>query len=138
MQYWMMKPSDLFKAIFEMYNLLSVILSDTPGSPTTRETIRMLRSDIRKKFKDVFRSKSKRTHPDTGEAGTSSNKPSHKGQGGNTGNALRDGEDVYHDRQVVDAFTRAGYKLESYDDDEIILEPMNEVKQRSTMSVDLN
>jgi hypothetical protein len=51
---------------------------------------------------------------------------------------LRRGEHVYHDRQVVDAITRAGYKLESYDDDEIFLEPMNEVKQPSTMSVDLN
>jgi hypothetical protein len=49
----------------------------------------------------------------------------------NTGN-------VYHDCQVVDAFTRAGYKLESYDDDEIFLEPMTEVKQPSTMFVDLN
>jgi hypothetical protein len=77
-------------------------------------------------------------HPDTGKGGSSSNKRSHKGQGGNTGNSLRHGEHVYHDRQVVDAFTRAGYTLESNDEDENGLEPMNEVKQPSTMSVDLN
>lgn len=119
-----------------MYNLLSVILSDTPELPDTRRTISLLKSDIKKSYKDTFMSK--RTQPDTGEGGTGPNKRSHKGQGGNTGNALRDGEDVYNDRQVVDAFTGAGYKLESYDDDEIFLEPMNEVKQPSTMSVDLN
>ena len=95
-----------------MYNLLSVILSDTPELPNTRRFINLLKSDIRKVYKKTFTS--------------------------NTGNALRHGEDVYHDRQVVDAFTRAGYKLESYDDDEIRWEPMNEVKQPSTMSVDLN
>ena len=119
-----------------MYNLLSVILSDTPEIPTTRRTIIMLKSDINQNFKNTFTSK--RTHPDTGEGETGPNKGSHKGQGGNTGNALRHGEHVYHDRQVVDAFTSAGYKLESYDDDEIFLEPMNEVKQPSTRSVDLN
>jgi len=119
-----------------MYNLLSVILSDRPELPGTKRLINLLKSDIRKGFKKTFTSK--RTHPDTGKGGTDSNKRSHKGQGGNTGNALRHGEHVYHDRQVVDAFTRAGYKLESYDDDEIRWEPMNEVKQPSTMSVDLN
>ena len=96
----------------------------------------MLKSDINQTFKDTFTSK--RTHSDTGESGTGPNKRSHKGQGGNTGNALRHGEHVYHDRQVVDAFTWAGYKLESYDDDEIPLKPMNEVKQPSTRSVDLD
>jgi len=135
-QYWTTQPSDFFKATFEMYNLLSVILSDTPELPDTRRTITLLTSDIKQIFKNTFTSK--RTHPDTDEGGTSPNKRSHKGQGGNTGNALRHGEHVYHDRQVVDAFTWAGYKLESYDDDEIFLEPINEVKQPSTMSVDLN
>jgi hypothetical protein len=91
-----------------MYNLLSVI-SNTPERPDIRRLIRLLKSDIKKRYKNTF-----------------------------TSNALRHGEHVYHDRQVVDAFTRAGYKLESYDDDDIRWEPMNEVKQPSTMSVDLN
>jgi hypothetical protein len=100
-----------------MYNLLSFILSDRPELPGTRRFISLLKSDIKKVYENTFTS--------------------------NTGNALRHGEHVYHDRQVVDAFTRAGYKLDSYkwesfDDDEIFLEPMNEVKQPSTMFVDLN
>ncbi len=39
-------------------------------------------------------------------------------QGGNTGNGLRRGKHIFHDLQVVDAFTRAGYTLESNDEDE--------------------
>ena len=97
--------------------MLSVILSDRPELPETSRIIDLLKSDVKKVYKDTFTSR--RTHPDTG-------------------NALRHCGHVYHDREVVDAFTRAGYKLESYDDDEIRLEPMNEVKQPSTMSVDLN
>ena len=131
-----MQPRDLFEAIFEMYNLLSVIQSDRPEIPGTKGKIDLLKSEINKNNKFAFTSE--RTHPDTGEGGTGSKKQSHKGQGGNTGNALRHGDHVYHDRQVVDAFTRAGYKLETYDDDEIGWEPMNEVKQPSTTSVDLN
>jgi hypothetical protein len=96
-----------------MYNLLSIILNDIPELPDTRRTISLLKSDIRQNFKNTFTSK--RTQPNTGEGGN-----------------------VYHDRQVVGAFTRAGYKLESYDDDGILLEPINKVKQPSTMSVDLN
>ena len=107
-------PSDLFKAIFEMYNLLSVIRSDRPELEGTREFISLLKSDVRKHFKHTYVS--------------------------NTGNGLRHGEHVYNDRQVVDAITRAGYKLESFGEDEdgIRLEPMNKVKQTSTMSVDSN
>lgn len=60
------------------------------------------------------------------------------GQAGNTGNALRRGEHVYHDRQVVDAFTQAGYTLESNDEDEDGWAPLNQVKQMGTLSVDLN
>ena len=99
-----------------MYNLLSVIQSDRPELPGTRELISLLKSDVRKHFKPTYMS--------------------------NTGDVLRPGEHlrVYDDSQVVDAITRAGYKLESYDEDEdgIRLEPMNEVKQPSTMSIDFN
>jgi hypothetical protein len=48
------------------------------------------------------------------------------------------GEDVYHDRQVVDAFTRAGYTLKSNDEDENGLAPLNQVKQPSTLSLGLS
>jgi hypothetical protein len=120
-----------------MYNLLSVILSDAPELPDTRRTLRLLQSDIEATFKTTF-SPPKRRRPDSGEGGTGPNKRSDTGRGGNTGNALRHGEHVYQDRQVVDAFTQAGYKLESYDDDEISFQPINKVKQPSTMSVDLN
>jgi hypothetical protein len=54
------------------------------------------------------------------------------------GNALRRGEYAYHDRQVVDAFTQAGYTLESNDEDEDGWAPLNQVKQTGTVSVDLN
>ena len=100
--------------------MLSVIQSDRPELPGTRQLISLLKSDVQNHFKHIYMS--------------------------NTGNVLRPGEHVrvYDDSQVVDAITRAGYKLESYDGDEdededgIRLEPMNEVKQPSTMSVDLN
>jgi hypothetical protein len=61
-----------------------------------------------------------------------------RGQGDNTGNGMRRGEHVYHDRQVVDVFTRAGYTLESNEEDENGLAPLDQVKQSSTLSVDLN
>ena len=47
-------------------------------------------------------------------------------------------EDVYNDRQVVNAFTRAGYTLESNNEDENGLVPLSQVKQPSTLSVDLS
>lgn len=46
--------------------------------------------------------------------------------------------DVYYDRQVLDAFTRAGYTLESDDEDENGCAPLIQVKQTSTLSVNLN
>jgi hypothetical protein len=52
--------------------------------------------------------------------------------GDQRGNGLQRGEHVYHDRQVVDAFTRAGYTLESNDEDENGWAPLNKVKQPST------
>jgi hypothetical protein len=103
--------------MFEIYNLVSIIQSDRPELGNIQERIGLLSSDLSKNFKDTFMSKS--THCDTD-------------------NGLRDGEHVYHDRQVVDAFTRAGYTLESNDEDEDGWELLNKVKQPSTLSVDLN
>jgi len=83
----------------------------------------------------------KRTHDDAREDAIGPSKRariSYGGQGGNTGNALRRGEHVYHDRQVVDAFTQAGYTLESDDEDEDGWVPLNQVKQTDTLSIDLN
>jgi hypothetical protein len=84
---------------------------------------------------------SKRTHGDTGDGGTRPTKrsrASHGGQWGNTGSGSRHGEHVYHDRQDVDAFTRARYTLESNDEDENGWAPLNKVNQLSTLSVELN
>ena len=47
-------------------------------------------------------------------------------------------EHVYHDRQVVNAFTKAGYTLKSDGEDEDGWAPLNQVKQTGTLSVDLN
>ncbi|KAI0248060.1 kinase-like domain-containing protein [Lactifluus subvellereus] len=127
-QHWT-QPSDLFTAISEIYNLVSIIQSDRPELGNIQERIELLSSDLSKNFKDTFMSK--RTQYDTNEGGSKPTKrprSSPGGQGGNTGNGLRHGEHVYHDRQVVDAFTRAGYTLESNDEDENGWEPMNKLK----------
>lgn len=69
---------------------------------------------------------SKRTHGDTGEGGAEPTKRRRQSHKGNTGNGSRRGERVYHDRQVVSAFTRAGFTLES---NEYGYEPLNQVRQ---------
>ena len=115
-----MQPFELFAAIFELYNLVSIIHSDEPVPGSNQERIGLLGSDVDKNFQDTFTSK--RTHGDTsGDA-----------------NGLRRGENVYHDPQVVDAFTRAGYTLESNDEDENGWAPLIQVKQSSTLSVSLD
>ena len=98
--------------MFEIYNLVSIIQSDRPvlGSIQERK-IGLLSSDIYKNIESTFMSK--QTH------------------------GLRRGEHVYHDRQVVDAFTRAGYTLESNDEDENGWAPLIQVNQSSTR-VNLN
>jgi hypothetical protein len=110
-----MQPSELFTAIFEIYNLVSIIQSDRPVLGNMQERIRLLSSDVSKNFNDTFMD-----------------------QGDNTGNGLWRGEHVYDDRQVVDAFTRAGYTLESNEEDEDGWAPLNQVKHPNTLSVDLN
>lgn len=60
------------------------------------ERIGLLNSDLSKNFKDTFIWK--RSY--------------------NTGNGLQHDEHAYHDCQVVDAFARAWYTLESNDEDE--------------------
>jgi hypothetical protein len=101
--------------MFEIYNLVSIIQSDRSEFGRIQERIKLLGSDVLNNFKETFIS-----------------------QGGQGGNGLRRGEHVYQDRQVVDAFTRAGYTLESNDEDENGWAPLNQVKQPSTVSVELN
>jgi hypothetical protein len=108
-QYWK-KPSELFIAIFELYNLVSVIKSDRLQLEGMGDRINMLNEELSANFDDTFMSK----------------------------RTCDTSEDVYHDRQVIDAFTRAGYTLKSYDEDENDLAPLNQVKQPSTLSVDLS
>ena len=95
-----------------------MIQSDRSELGTIQERIGLLGSDLSKNFNDTFLSKRMR--------------------GDNTGNGLRRGEHVFHDLQVVDAFTRAGYMLESNDEDDNGWAPLNQVKQPGTLSVDLN
>ena len=99
-----MQPSELFDAMFENYNLVSMIQSDRPEPGNIRERIGSPNSDIQNEFKDTFMSK--RTYRDAGGDGTTPSKrhrASHGGQGGNTGNGMRRDEHVYGDRQVVDS-----------------------------------
>ena len=129
----------LFTGIFEIYNLVSIIQSDRPGLGSIQGRIGLLGSNLSNNFKDTFMSKT--TQGDTSEDGSKQSKrprASHAGQGGNTGNGLQRGEHVYHDRQVVDTFTRAGYTLESNDEDENGWAPLNQVKQPTPLSVGLN
>ncbi|KAN0106917.1 hypothetical protein V8E52_010661 [Russula decolorans] len=97
-QDWM-QPSTLFTAIFEIYNLVSIIESDRPDLRDMKNRIELLDSELLKNFDETF-----------------------------MGNALRRGEYAYHDRQVVDAFTQAGYTLESNDEDEDGWAPLNQLK----------
>jgi hypothetical protein len=105
-----MEPSQLFTAMFEIYNLVSIIRRDRPEPSGTHDLIDSLNSHLEKDFKETFISKRGSTD---------------------------DGERVYHDPQVIDAFRRAGYTLRSDDEDEDGWAPLNRVKQSSTLSVDL-
>jgi hydrogenase maturation factor HypE len=121
--------------MFELYNLVSIIQSDRPVLGDIRDRIASLSYDVQHNFDETFMSK--RKQGDTGRDDNNSPKRSRVSHG-EGGSGLRRGGDVYHDRQVVDAFTRAGYTLESNDEDENGLAPLNQVKQSSTPSVNLN
>jgi hypothetical protein len=136
-QDWM-EPLQLFKAIFEIYNLVTIIQSDRPEDGGIEERIRTLASDINNNFSHAI--KSKRTQHDTDENGNQF-KPSKRGRvgrGGNIGLGVQHGEYVYQDCQVIESFTRAGYTLESNNQHENGWELLDQVKQRSTLSVELN
>ena len=97
--------------MFEIYNLVSMIQSDRPELDNIRERIGLLNSDVQNEFKDIF--PSKRTYSD---------------------------EHAYDDRQVVNAFTRAGYTLGSYtldNEEKCRWTPANRVKQPRTLFVGL-
>jgi hypothetical protein len=116
-----------------------MIKSDRTELGDMEDRIVSLNSVLSKEFKETFMSK--RTNTDAGEDDTNSPKRAHTSHGGqrdNTGNVLRRGDHVYDDRQVVDAFTKAGYALESDDEDEDGWAPLNQVKQTGTPSVDLD
>ena len=129
----------MFTAMFEIYNLVLLIQSDRPELGSIKDCIRLLGSDISKNFKDTFISK--RMQGDTGKDAPKPPKQprtSHMGQGDNTGNGVQHDEHVYHDHQVINAFTQAGYSLESNDEDENGWVPLIQVKQPATLSVGLN
>ncbi|KAH9958937.1 hypothetical protein BC827DRAFT_1269158 [Russula dissimulans] len=122
------RPFQLFNAIFEIYNLASIIQKDRPKLELTEQRIRSLASDISSNFHDQL--KSEKTPCDTGE---NENQPPNRakrnctGQGGNVGLGLQCDEDVYQDRQVVDLFTRAGFTLVSNDEDEKGWAPLDQL-----------
>ena len=125
--------------MFEIYNLVSIIQSDRPELGNIRERIRLLNYDVQNEFKDEFTSK--RTNGDAGGDVTTPSKRQRGGQGDNTGNGMRRNEDVYDDLRVVEAFTRAGYTLESYtlesdDEEKRGWVPLNRVKQPRTLFVE--
>ena len=127
----------MFTTIFEMYNLVSIIQREGSQLGSVKESIIALKSDLSKNIKDTFTSK--RTLDDSVEDGNPERfRGGRGGQEGNTSNGERDAEEVFYDRHVVDAFTRAGYMLESNDEDENGWAPLDQVSQPSTMSVDLN
>ncbi len=120
--------------MIEMYNFASIIAStrDSSGSPDIRGQIKTLNDDLSKNFKDTFMSK--RTHDNPGEDGSGPSKrprESKGGQGGqrdNADNGLSCSEDVFEDSTVVDTLTGDGIVLESDDEDEYGLTPLNQVK----------
>lgn len=108
--------------MFQLYNLTSTI----PSEVSQGERIVSLNPDILENFKDSFMSK-KGMCDDPSEDETGSTTRSQGGRGGQGG--FQHGEEVYHDLQVVDAFTRAGYTLESNEEDEDGWAPLNQVNQ---------
>ncbi|KAI0286849.1 hypothetical protein BGY98DRAFT_16950 [Russula aff. rugulosa BPL654] len=55
-QNWM-QPSHLFIALFQLYNLASVIKRDRPQHPGMRDCIRSLNQELEAKLKDAYTSK---------------------------------------------------------------------------------
>jgi hypothetical protein len=113
--------------MFEIYNLASIIQSDRSEFGSIQDRITLLDSVVSEECKETFMSKPPHESERSQRSGT--------GQGGDTGNDLHRGEDVYEDPQVIDEFTRAGYTLESNDEDDEGWAPLNQVKQPSTLSL---
>jgi len=95
--------------MIEMYNFASIIAStrDSSGSPDIRGQIKTLNDDLSKNFKDTFMSNW--THDNPGEDGSGP-------------------RDVFEDSTVVDTLTGDGIVLESDNEDEYALTPLNQVK----------
>jgi hypothetical protein len=93
--------------MIEMYNFASIIAStrDSSGSPDIRGQIKTLNDDLSKNFKDTYMSKRD-----------------------NADNDLSCSEDVFEDSTVVDTLAGDGIALESDDEDEYGLTPLNQVK----------
>jgi hypothetical protein len=120
----------LFQAMFEIYNLISIIQSDKPEGGGIKEYIQTPASKIKSNFPHTL--KSKRTQCDTNEDGGNPALPPKQGHGGqwcNVGLGLWYGEDVYQDHQVVKSFTWARYILELSDKNKNGWEWVDQVKQ---------
>jgi hypothetical protein len=123
------EPNELFKAIFELYNLVAIMQSGKPEPGNIEARIQSLTAYISNNYNEALTSK--KTPRDADEDGNNPAKRScvREGQGGNIGLGLQYGEHVYEYPEVVKGFTRAGYTLESNDEDEDGWSPLNQVKQ---------
>ena len=112
--------------MFQIYNLVSIIKGDISTLDAFQNDFASLNDYISQNINDTFMSKKRTADADGDKAGLSKR---NRNDGGKGGSGLQRGGDVYHDRKVIDTFTRAGYTLESNDEDENGWAPLNQVTQ---------
>jgi hypothetical protein len=130
------EQSQLFEAMFEIYNLKSVVRTDQSRLEAARSRIPQLKTEITRDFKDTFTT-TKRAQNGTNDDGTP-NKRSRTNagnQGGHVGGGIQDGEHVYDIYEVAEAFAKAGYALEANGEDENGWAPLNEVKATKHLGI---
>jgi len=121
--------AELFQALFEIYNLASVVRNDQSLIKGAQSRIPTLNKEILDNFRDTFKG-TKRTRNDDGGDETGSTKRTRTNPGNHERNAsdIQHDEDVYEGSEVAEAFATAGYTLESNGEDEHGWAPLNEVK----------
>ena len=107
-------PKELFNAMFELYNLVSIIQIDRSGPGNIAARIESLTSYILNNFRETFYFITTHTGSDADQ------------DGNNIGLGVQYGEDVYEDPEVVKGFTQAGLTLDEYEDG---WSPLNQVRQ---------
>jgi hypothetical protein len=118
------EPSQLFEALFEIYNLASTVRKDQAELESSRHRIAKLRNEITKNFQDTFTG-AKKTH---NKDPTKESRTNNGNRGGHAGGAPQHDEDVYDNYEVAQTFAEARYSLESNGEDENGWAPLNEVQ----------